>query len=154
MRSNLAGGTFKEVHHHNDKANLFKNNLLKVEVDPSVWVNVILVNRVCIVLGKVSLSSLYHQLQVGAISFCKHRYNNSLYWKSNWCIPRNETARPCSQFLHSCICERFIYFQDRSVFLVSAKSADRSWHVYIAHRYMNVEIGRQNIVILLRGMGG
>jgi hypothetical protein len=24
-------------------------------------------------------------------------------------IPRNETSRPRSQFLHSCICERFIY---------------------------------------------
>jgi hypothetical protein len=29
-------------------------------------------------------------------------------------IPRNETARPRPQFLHSCICERFIYSHDRS----------------------------------------
>ncbi len=28
---------------------------------------------------------------------------------SDLCIPRNETARPRSQFLDSCICERFIY---------------------------------------------
>jgi hypothetical protein len=33
----------------------------------------------------------------------------ALYRKSDLCIPRNETARPRSQFLHSCICERFIY---------------------------------------------
>jgi hypothetical protein len=26
------------------------------------------------------------------------------YRKSDLCIPRNETARPCSPFLHSCIC--------------------------------------------------
>jgi hypothetical protein len=31
--------------------------------------------------------------------------------KSGLYIPRNETARPRSQFLHSCNCERFIYFQ-------------------------------------------
>jgi hypothetical protein len=28
-------------------------------------------------------------------------------------IPRNETVRPRSQFLHSCTCERFIYSHDR-----------------------------------------
>ncbi len=29
--------------------------------------------------------------------------------KSDLCITKNETARPHSQFLHSCICERFMY---------------------------------------------
>ncbi len=43
-----------------------------------------------------------------------------MYWKFKTYIPRNETARPCYQFLHSCICERFIYSNDWS-------SADRSW---------------------------
>ncbi len=37
------------------------------------------------------------------------------------CIPRNETALPRSQFLHSCICERFIYSRDRSAYLAEAK---------------------------------
>jgi hypothetical protein len=37
-----------------------------------------------------------------------------LYRKFERNIPRNGTARPCSQFLHSCICERFIYSHDRS----------------------------------------
>ncbi len=32
-------------------------------------------------------------------------------------IPRNETARPRSQFLHSWICERFIYYHDRSAYI-------------------------------------
>ncbi len=32
-----------------------------------------------------------------------------------------------SQFLHSYICERFIYFQDRSVHFAAAKYVDRSW---------------------------
>jgi hypothetical protein len=30
---------------------------------------------------------------------------NALYRKFKTNIPRNETARPCSQFLYSCICE-------------------------------------------------
>jgi len=30
--------------------------------------------------------------------------NNVLYRKSDFCIPRNETAWPHSQFLQSCIC--------------------------------------------------
>ncbi len=29
---------------------------------------------------------------------------NALYWKSDSCIPRNETEQPRSKFLHSCIC--------------------------------------------------
>ncbi len=37
----------------------------------------------------------------------------ALYQKSDLCIPRNETARPCSGFLHSCICERFILYIPR-----------------------------------------
>jgi hypothetical protein len=41
---------------------------------------------------------------------------NMLYRKFDTNIPRNETARPRSQFLHSCICERFIYFHDRCAY--------------------------------------
>jgi hypothetical protein len=41
-------------------------------------------------------------------------------------IPRNETARPHSQFIHSCISERFIYSQVRSAYFVAAKQVERS----------------------------
>ncbi len=53
----------------------------------------------------------------------------TLYGKFETYIPRYETARPHrSQFLHSCICERFIYSHDWP-------SADRSWeYIYIAFR--------------------
>jgi hypothetical protein len=34
---------------------------------------------------------------------------STLYRKSDLFVPRNETTRPPSQFLHSWICERFIY---------------------------------------------
>ncbi len=43
----------------------------------------------------------------------------TLYRKSDLCIPRNKTARLHSQLLHSCICERFIYSQDRSAYLAA-----------------------------------
>ncbi len=33
----------------------------------------------------------------------------TLYLKFETNTPRNETARPCSEFLYSCICEQFIY---------------------------------------------
>ncbi len=38
----------------------------------------------------------------------------TLYWKFEAFIPRNETARPSSQFLHSWISEQFIYTRDVS----------------------------------------
>ncbi len=41
----------------------------------------------------------------------------TLYRKFDLCIPKNETARPHSQFLHSCICERFMYSPNQSAFL-------------------------------------
>ena len=40
----------------------------------------------------------------------------ALYRKFETNIPRNETARPRSQFLHSYICEQFIYSHDRSAY--------------------------------------
>jgi hypothetical protein len=46
---------------------------------------------------------------------------SALYQKSDLCIPRNETAQPQSEILHLCICERFIYSQERSAFLAAAK---------------------------------
>jgi hypothetical protein len=42
------------------------------------------------------------------------RINSALYQKILTYSPRNETARPRSQFLHSCIWERFIYSHDGS----------------------------------------
>jgi hypothetical protein len=53
-------------------------------------------------------------------------------------IPRNETARPCSQFLHSYICDRFIYSQDRSAYFAVLSLQTDHWNILIAHRYMNV----------------
>jgi len=35
---------------------------------------------------------------------------NTLYGKFETNIPRNESVRPRSQFIHSCVCERFIQY--------------------------------------------
>ncbi len=69
----------------------------------------------------------------------------TLYRKSDLCIPRNETARPRFQFLHSCVCEQFIYSQVQSAYLAAAKQADRSWE-YI-HECGNWEIEHYNSVL-------
>ncbi len=74
---------------------------------------------------------------------------------SRFCIPRNETVGAASlfpkqnynvQFLHSYICERFIYFQDRSVYFAAAKYVDRSSWEYInrsqTHECGNWDWGR------------
>jgi len=45
----------------------------------------------------------------------------TLYRKSNLCLPGKGIALPQSQFLHTCVCERFIYSQERSTYLAAAK---------------------------------
>ncbi len=49
----------------------------------------------------------------------------ALYRKSHLCIPGKGTARHQSQFLHSCVCERFIYSQDWFTYFGCSK-LDRS----------------------------
>jgi hypothetical protein len=49
----------------------------------------------------------------------------------------SKTESSVSQFLHSYLCERLIYFQDRSVYFSAAKYVDRSW------KYINVGVGTQ-----------
>ncbi len=51
---------------------------------------------------------------------------DALYPKSNLCIPGKGIARPQSQFLHLCVCERFMNSQDWSTYLITAKYVDRS----------------------------
>jgi hypothetical protein len=46
---------------------------------------------------------------------------STLKLKSHLCVPRKGTAWPQSQFLHSCVCARFIYSRDRSTFFPTAE---------------------------------
>ncbi len=58
---------------------------------------------------------------------CYTVFVNALRGKSHLCIPFLGIVRPQSQFPHSCVCERFIYSQDRSTYFPAAEQADRSW---------------------------
>ncbi len=63
------------------------------------------------------------------------RWQCALQRKSNLCIPFLGIARPQSLFPHSCVCEGFIYSQDRSSRLgLSIVGINTS------HRHMNVKI--------------
>ncbi len=42
---------------------------------------------------------------------------HALQRKSDLCTPRKETARPQSQYPHSCFCKLYIYSHDRSTYL-------------------------------------
>jgi recombinational DNA repair protein (RecF pathway) len=49
--------------------------------------------------------------------------------KSHLCISRKELHGLSPNFhAHSCVCEQFIYSQDRSTYFLAAKSADRLWN--------------------------
>ncbi len=61
-----------------------------------------------------------------------------LIFKQNY----NVLSTSLSQFLHSYICERFIYLQDRSFYFSAAKYVDRSWE-YKSLTDMNVEFGTE-----------
>jgi len=50
--------------------------------------------------------------------------NTTLQRKSHLCIPRKGISRPQSQFPHSCVCERFLYSQDRFTSFPAAEQAD------------------------------
>ncbi len=60
--------------------------------------------------------------------------------KSHLCLPFLGIVRPQSRFPHLCVCEKFIYSQDRSTyFLQLNRHADRSW--YIINRSQSHECG-------------
>ncbi len=73
----------------------------------------------------IEIYSSFHGLQMKGI----WEPNINVWFR--FMYPRNETARPCyfqtellcsvSQFSHSCICERFIYFQDWCANFAAAK---------------------------------
>jgi hypothetical protein len=55
----------------------------------------------------------------GTLTMCLcHEPKSALQRNSHICIPFLGIARPQSQFPHSCVCERFTYFQDRSTYFL------------------------------------
>ncbi len=72
--------------------------------------------------------------------------HSTLQRKSHLCIPVLGIALPRSQFPHSCVCERFIYSQDRCSYFPAAEWQTDPGNIY--HRYMSVGTGGQNIIFL------
>ncbi len=58
-------------------------------------------------------------------------------------IPRKGISGSQSQFPHSCVCERFIYFHDLSAYSARGNMQTDPGTLQIAHRHMNVEIGAE-----------
>jgi hypothetical protein len=55
-------------------------------------------------------------------------YERALQRNFDLCIPSKGTAQtPKSQFLHSCVCERFKYSHHRSTYFPAAEYSDKSW---------------------------
>ncbi len=65
-----------------------------------------------------------HQCFASILLHLVFHHNSRTAKTSDLCIPSNETARPCSQFPHSCIGEQFYIFP-RSVHLFSCSKIDR-----------------------------
>jgi hypothetical protein len=65
---------------------------------------------------------------------------NALYQRFETNIPRNETARPRSQFPHSFICKRFIYSHPRSANAIQLNGRTDRGNILIALRYMDVDV--------------
>ncbi len=92
------------------------------------------------------------QLQVWG---SRRQHTGTLQRKSHKCIPRKGITRPQSHFSHACVCERFIYSQQRllinslwfpgSVHIFSCSRIGRPIveNIAIAHRDMNVETGTE-----------
>ncbi len=55
----------------------------------------------------------------------------TLYQKYDLCIPRSETVWPRSQFLHSCVCERFTYIFTGFVCLFGCSKIGRPRWEYV-----------------------
>ncbi len=88
-------------------------------------------------MASVSLCSRDHRIGGGSFSPLQMKglwESNIIVWfpvmySQKWnCAPFiSNTECSVSRVIHSYICERFIYFQDRSVNFAAAKYMDRSW---------------------------
>ena len=88
--------------------------------------------------GRITVTSSFNEISTDELrpnpkknivfdeALCRRRLSTRQR-KFPLCIPFLGIARPQSQFLHSCICDRFIYFQHRSFCFAAAKYVDRSW---------------------------
>ncbi len=84
--------------------------------------------------------------QLGALGRCdadllEDSEVNTLQRKSQLCIPFPGIVQPQSQFSLWCVCERFIYSQDRSTYFLQQNKQIDHQIIKTTHRHINVEIG-------------
>ncbi len=73
----------------------------------------------------------------------------TLYWKSDLFIPRNETVQPVTNsYIHVSVSDLYISRIILPICLHQNRQTDPR-NIYLVHRYMDVEIGREDIIILL-----
>ncbi len=83
-----------------------------------------------VISTQVTCVATWHILNCADLSFrngrnaATHCKDTTVYRKFEINIPRKGTARPQSQFLHSCFCERFIHSHDRSAYSATGKNVD------------------------------
>ncbi len=65
----------------------------------------------------------------------------TLQQKFHLCTPFLGIVQPQSQFPHLCVCERLIYSQDWSTYVLQQNRLFDCGDIIITHRHMNVEIG-------------
>ncbi len=108
---------------------------------------VVLLQRPYLVCKNVSASVLELQKYTSFFVYLSGHFScvspYALLRKSHLCISFLGIARPQSQFPHLCVCERFMYSQDRSTYLLQQNRRINHGNIYslFAHRHMNVEIG-------------
>jgi hypothetical protein len=71
--------------------------------------------------GMIILYNMYKNIFVKIVPSYFRVLVHTLQGKSHLCIPFLGIARPQSQFPHSCVCERFMYSQDRSTYFPVAE---------------------------------
>ncbi len=108
----------------------------------------------CVVSLSVPLFSLQYCMKQNVHSClenqCPSVYGLQCKTKSNLWIPGKGIAGPQTQFLHSCVCKRFIYSHAGSGphIWVQQNRQTNPGNIEISRRHMSVEIRRQNIIIL------
>jgi hypothetical protein len=85
-----------------------------------------LLHRVVVHLSKISYCTFWFGNAV-ASTLCVSTLQRHNTENSKQIFPERNCASPQSQFPHSCVCERFIYFHNRSAYSAARKYVDRSW---------------------------
>ncbi len=112
------------------------------QVERTFWNNLkFSINVLFCFFSRITRVSSTPAIYGGTLTIFRYKQLHHTVPKIHTNIPRNETARPHSQFLHSYICERFIYSHDPSTYF----AVMCSWEYVNRHRYLDEEIGNESL---------